>query len=79
MVIFKEFRQLFFVLLNITILSYFRLSASRVFLSCQPIIATFLSIIFLSENFYFGYSMGILMGLLGSSIITLNDKKPVYK
>ena len=76
---FRSLGNYFFVLLNITVLSYFRLSTSRVFLSCQPLVTIFLSIIFLSENFYFRYLIGILIGLLGSSIIALNDKKPESK
>jgi len=73
---FRSLGNYFFVLLNITVLSYFRLSTSRVFLSCQPLVTIFLSIIFLSETFHFRYLFGILIGLLGSSIIALNDKKP---
>ena len=73
---FRSLGNYFFVLLNITVLSYFRLSTSRVFLSCQPLLTIFLSIIFLSENFYYRYLFGILIGLFGSSIIALNDKKP---
>ena len=76
---FRSLGNYFFVLLNITVLSYFRLSTSRVFLSCQPLITIFLSIMFLSENFYFRYLIGILIGLFGSSIIALNDKKPESK
>ena len=76
---FRSLGNYFFVLLNITVLSYFRLSTSRVFLSCQPLVTIFLSIIFLSENFYFRYLIGILIGLFGSSIIALNDKKPESK
>ena len=76
---FRSLGNYFFVLLNITVLSYFRLSTSRVFLSCQPLVTIFLSIIFLSETFYFRYLFGILVGLLGSSIIALNDKKPQSK
>ena len=73
---FRSLGNYFFVLLNITVLSYFRLSTSRVFLSCQPLVTIFLSIIFLSEKFYIRYLLGILIGILGSSIIALNDKKP---
>ena len=76
---FRSLGNYFFVLLNITVLSYFRLSTSRVFLSCQPLVTIFLSIIFLSETFYFRYLFGILIGLLGSSITALNDKKPQSK
>ena len=76
---FRSLGNYFFVLLNIEVLSYFRLSTSRVFLSCQPLVVIFLSIIFLSETFYFRYLLGILICLCGSSIIALNDKKPQSK
>ena len=76
---FRSLGNYFFVLLNIKVLSYFRLSTSRVFLSCQPLITIFLSIIFLTEKFYFRYLIGILIGILGSALIALNDKRPESK
>lgn len=76
---FRSLGNYFFVLLNIKVLSYFRLSTSRVFLSCQPLITIFLSIIFLSEKFYFRYLLGIVIGIIGSAMIALNDKKPQSK
>ena len=76
---FRNLGNYFYVLLNIKVLSYFRLSTSRVFLSCQPLITIFLSIIFLSEKFYFRYLIGILIGIFGSALIALNDKKPQSK
>ena len=76
---FRSLGNYFFVLLNIKVLSYFRLSTSRVFLSCQPLITIFLSIIFLSEKFYFRYLLGIVVGIIGSALIALNDKKPQSK
>ena len=76
---FRNLGNYFYVLLNIKVLSYFRLSTSRVFLSCQPLITIFLSIIFLSEKFHFRYLIGILIGIFGSSLIALNDKKPQSK
>ena len=75
----RNFGNYFFVLLNIKVLSYFRLSTSRVFLSCQPLIIIFLSIFILSEKFYIRYLIGIIICLIGSSIIALNDKKPQSK
>ena len=77
--LFRNLGNYIYVLLNIKVLSYFRLSTSRVFLSCQPLITIFLSIIFLSEKFYFRYLLGILIGIIGSALIALNDKKPQSK
>ena len=77
--LFRNLGNYIYVLLNIKVLSYFRLSTSRVFLSCQPLITIFLSIIFLSEKFYFRYLLGILVGIVGSALIALNDKKPQSK
>ena len=76
---FRSLGNYFFVLINIKVFSYFRLSTSRVFLSCQPIIVVILSIIFLSEKFYIRYLVGILICLFGSALITLNDNKPQSK
>ena len=77
--LFRNLGNYVFVLLNIKVLSYFRLSTSRVFLSCQPLIAIFLSIIFLSEKFHPRYLLGIVIGIIGSALIALNDKKPQSK
>ena len=76
---FRSLGNYFFVLLNIKVLSYFRLSTSRVFLSCQPLITIFLSIIFLSEKFHFRYLIGIVVGIIGSALIAFNDQKPQSK
>ena len=76
---FRSLGNYFYVVFNIKVLSYFRLSTSRVFLSCQPLITIFLSIIFLSEKFHYRYLIGILVGIFGSALIALNDKKPQSK
>ena len=76
---FRHLGNYFCVLLNITVLSYFRLSTSRVFLGCQPLVIIFLSIIVLDETFYWRYLIGILTCLTGSALIVLNDKKPQAK
>ena len=69
----------FCVMLNLTVLSYFRLSTSRVFFCCQPLVIIFLSIIILNEKFYIRYLVGILICFCGSALIVLNDKKPQSK
>ena len=76
---FRHLGNYFCVLLNITVLSYFRLSTSRVFLGCQPLVIIFLSIIVLNETFYWRYFLGIITCLTGSALIVLNDKKPQAK
>ena len=73
---FRHLGNYFCVLLNITVLSYFRLSTSRVFVGCQPLVIIFLSIIVLNETFYWRYLIGILTCLSGSAMIFLNDKRP---
>jgi drug/metabolite transporter (DMT)-like permease len=66
-------------MLNLTVLSYFRLSTSRVFFCCQPIVVILLSIIVLNEKFYYRYVVGIIICFTGSALIVLNDKKPQSK
>ena len=75
----RHFGNYFCVILNLTVLSYFRLSTSRVFFCCQPIVVIFLSIVLLNEKFYIRYVIGIIICFTGSSLIILNDKKPQSK
>jgi drug/metabolite transporter (DMT)-like permease len=75
----RHFGNYFCVILNLTVLSYFRLSTSRVFFCCQPIVVTYLSIIVLNEKFYLRYLIGIIICFFGSTLIVLNDKKPQSK
>ena len=75
----RHFGKYFCVILNLTVLSYFRLSTSRVFFCCQPIVVIFLSIIILNEKFYIRYIIGIIICFTGSALIILNDKKPQSK
>lgn len=75
----RHFGNYFCVILNLTVLSYFRLSTSRVFFCCQPIVVIFLSIIILNEKFYIRYIFGIIICFSGSALIVLNDKKPQSK
>ena len=75
----RHFGNYFCVILNLTVLSYFHLSTSRVFFCCQPIVVIFLSIIILNEKFYKRYVIGIIICFTGSALIILNDKKPQSK
>ena len=75
----RHFGNYFCVILNLTVLSYFRLSTSRVFFCCQPIVVIFLSIIILNEKFYIRYIIGIIICFTGSALIILNDKNAQSK
>ena len=65
--------------LGIKLFSYFRLSTGTVITGCTPLLVILFSIIFLGEKFYLRYLIGVLICILGSSIIVFNDKKPQSK
>ena len=64
------------VFLWIKILSYFRVSTSQVIIGCHPVLVIFLSILILKEKFYFRYVISVLVCIIGSSMIVLNEKNP---
>ena len=65
--------------LGIKLFSYFRLSTGTVITGCTPLLVIIFSVIFLKERFYLRYLLGVLICILGSSIIVFNDKKPQSK
>ena len=54
---------------------YLRISTCQIISTLSPIIIIFFSIIFLNEKYYPRYAYGIILGILGSSIIVLNENK----
>ena len=64
------------IVLGIKLFSYFRLSTGTVITGCTPLLVIIFSVIFLGERFYLRYLIGVLICILGSSIIVFNDKKP---
>ena len=62
--------------LGIKLFSYFRLSTGTVITGCTPLLVIIFAVIFLGERFYLRYLLGVLICILGSSIIVFNDKKP---
>ena len=54
---------------------YLRISTCQIISTLSPIIIIFFSIIFLGEKYYTRYAYGIILGILGSSIIVLNENK----
>lgn len=54
---------------------YLRVSTCQIISTLNPIIVIVFSVFILKESFYFRYLIGIIVCLLGSSIIVLNEKK----
>ena len=54
---------------------FLRISTCQILNCLAPIIVIFFSVIFLGEKFYSRYIVGIILGIIGSSIIVLNEKK----
>ena len=65
--------------LGIKLFSYFLLSTGTVIVGCTPLLVILFSVLFLGEKFYLRYLIGVLICILGSSIIVFNDKKPQSK
>ena len=64
------------IYLWIQILNYLRVSTGQVISGCFPILVILLSIIILHEKFYFRYILGVLICIIGSAIIIMNEKNP---
>ena len=54
---------------------YLRVSTCQIISSLCPILIIFLSIIFLNEKYYHRYAFGVILGIVGSCIIILNENK----
>ena len=67
-----------FIIAWIKMYSYFRVSTITVIGGTTPIFVILISV-FIGERFYLRYLLGVLLCILGSSIIILNDRKPDAK
>lgn len=56
---------------------YLRITTCQIISTLNPIVIIFFSIIFLNEKYHARYAIGIILGIIGSSIIVLNEKKIV--
>ena len=65
--------------LGIKLFSYFRLSTGTVITGCTPLLVILFAVLFLGERFHLRYLLGVLICIIGSSIIVFNDKKPQSK
>lgn len=63
----------FGVVLWVTMLKFFRLSTCQCIAGCHPVIVLFLSIIVIKEKFYFRYIIGVVLCIIGTAIIVLNE------
>ena len=68
-----------FIMCWIKMFSYFRVSTISVIGGTGPLIIIILSVIFIGEKFYIRYIIGVLLCIVGSSIIILNDRNPEAK
>lgn len=56
---------------------YLRITTCQIISTLNPIVIIFFSVIFLNEKYHTRYAIGIILGIIGSSIIVLNEKKIV--
>ena len=54
---------------------YLRISTCQIIASLSPILFIFFGVFFLNEKFYQRYIFGIILGIIGSCIIILNENK----
>ena len=71
----RSFGNYIGVFLWVRMFSYLRVSTGQVITNCFPVMVIFLSIIYLHETFYWRYVAGVVICLLGSGMIVLNEKK----
>jgi len=54
---------------------YLRISTCQIIASLSPILLIFFGVFFLNEKFYQRYIFGVILGIVGSCIIILNENK----
>lgn len=54
---------------------YLRISTCQIIASLSPILVIFLGVFFLNEKYYHRYAFGIILGIVGSCVIILNENK----
>ncbi len=71
----RSFGNYIGVYLWVRMFSYLRVSTGQVITNCFPIVVIFLSVIYLHEKFYWRYVLGVVICLVGSGLIVLNENK----
>ena len=54
---------------------YLRITTCQIISTLNPIVLIYFSVIFLKEKYYSRYTVGVIMGIIGSCIIVLNENK----
>ena len=54
---------------------YLRITTCQIISTLNPIILIYFGVIFLNEKYYHRYTVGVIMGIIGSCIIVLNENK----
>ena len=72
---FRSFGNYIGVYLWVRMFSYLRVSTGQVITNCFPVLVIFLSIIILHETFYWRYITGVIICLIGSGLIVLNESR----
>ena len=72
---FRSFGNYIGVYLWVRMFSYLRVSTGQVITNCFPVLVIFLSIIILHETFYWRYIAGVIICLIGSGLIVLNENR----
>jgi drug/metabolite transporter (DMT)-like permease len=52
-----------------------RITTCQIISTLNPIVLVYFGVIFLKEKYYSRYAVGIILGIIGSSIIVLNENK----
>ena len=71
----RSFGNYIGVYLWVRMFSYLRVSTGQVITNCFPVVVIFLSILILHETFYWRYITGVVVCLVGSGMIVLNENK----
>ena len=54
---------------------YLRITTCQIISTLNPIVLIYFGVIFLNEKYYSRYIIGVIMGIIGSCIIVLNENK----
>ena len=58
---------------------YLRITTCQIISTLSPIVLIYFGVIFLNEKYYSRYGIGVILGIIGSCIIVLNEKKLATK
>ena len=77
--LFRNGTAYIFITCWIKMYSYFRVSTISVIGGTAPLVIIILSVFLIGEKFYIRYIIGVLLCIIGSTIIIFNDKNPKSK